>query len=375
MALMLGLSLVMGTLVEVATVGILDMDASHLGLLWLYSVATIAVVGIGSLALFAAFGTPGMLLATIVFVAMAVPSSGATVPVQALPGFFRALAEFEPLRQLTEGLRSLLYYGAQADAGLARAWASMGVAFVAALVFGFAVTRVYDRRGLHRIPHPEAGTGVPAPAETPRGGKSPPRPDPADRPTAVASPLWGPDGVPTGAGCRNPGRSGRCPAALSSCPATSELTQRRYSGAGNGSGPRRSLVPAYVKRPTGRAAVLMRGPPGSGRLAAAGVSGVWQDHGMSDLVAADLFDPGNGWSTRTRERFTALTPELGELVAHLGASDGFWTWRYKVDTAWKRRAQALLKAGGADELVRYAVRGAGSGRLVPRRRRPRAGDP
>ncbi|MFG2973290.1 YhgE/Pip domain-containing protein [Streptomyces sp. NPDC048331] len=155
-ALMLGLSLVMGTLVEVATVGILDMDASHLGLLWLYSVATIAVVGIGSLALFAAFGTPGMLLATIVFVAMAVPSSGATVPVQALPGFFRALSEFEPLRQITEGLRSLLYYGAQADAGLTRAWASMGVALVAALIFGFAVTRLYDRKGLHRIPHPDA---------------------------------------------------------------------------------------------------------------------------------------------------------------------------------------------------------------------------
>ncbi|KOU82848.1 SNG1 family protein [Streptomyces sp. MMS21 TC-5] len=160
MALMLGLSLVMGTLVEVATVGILDMDASHLGLLWLYSVATIAVVGIGSLALFAAFGTPGMLLATIVFVAMAVPSSGATVPVQALPGFFRALAEFEPLRQITEGLRSLLYYGAQSDAGLTRAWVSMGIALVAALLFGFAVTRLYDRRGLHRIPRPETGAEV-----------------------------------------------------------------------------------------------------------------------------------------------------------------------------------------------------------------------
>ncbi|MEU3727542.1 YhgE/Pip family protein, partial [Streptomyces sp. NPDC031705] len=165
MALMLGLSVVMGTLVEVATVAVLDMDASHLGLLWLYSVATIAVVGIGSLALFAAFGTPGMLLATIVFIAMAVPSSGATVPLQALPGFFRALAEFEPLRQITEGLRSLLYYGAQADAGLTRAWSAMGVAFVAALAFGFAVTRLYDVRGLHRIPHP-AAAGSAAPAAT-----------------------------------------------------------------------------------------------------------------------------------------------------------------------------------------------------------------
>ncbi|MFI5982284.1 YhgE/Pip family protein [Streptomyces sp. NPDC051555] len=170
MALMLGMSVVMGTLVEVATVGILDMDASHLGLLWLYSVATIAVVGMGSLALFAAFGTPGMLLATIVFVAMAVPSSGATVPLQALPGFFRALAEFEPLRQITEGLRSLLYYGAQADAGLTRAWTSMGVALVAALVFGFAVTRLYDRRGLHRIPHPAGETPA---AQEPAGATEP----------------------------------------------------------------------------------------------------------------------------------------------------------------------------------------------------------
>ncbi|MCX5380457.1 YhgE/Pip domain-containing protein [Streptomyces sp. NBC_00091] len=164
MTLMLGLSVLMGTLVQVATVGILDMDASHLGLLWVYSVATIAVVGIGSLALFAAFGTPGMLLATIVFIAMAVPSSGATVPIQALPGFFRGLAEFEPLRQVTEGLRSLLYYGAQADAGLTRAWAAMGIALVTALAFGFAVAHLYDRRGLHRIPRPDADTEAAVPA-------------------------------------------------------------------------------------------------------------------------------------------------------------------------------------------------------------------
>ncbi|MEW2414771.1 DUF3533 domain-containing protein [Streptomyces sp. NPDC046866] len=153
--IMLGLSVVMGSLVEATTVGLLDMDASHLGLLWLYSVATIAVVGISGLALLAVFGTPGMLLSTIVFIAMAVPSSGATVPLEALPGFFRTLSEFEPLRQLTGGLRSILYYGAQADAGLTRAWAAMGIALAVSLVFGFGMTRFYDRKGLHRIPRPE----------------------------------------------------------------------------------------------------------------------------------------------------------------------------------------------------------------------------
>ncbi|MGD3108905.1 DUF3533 domain-containing protein [Streptomyces sp. YGL11-2] len=165
-ALMAGLSVLMGSLVETTTVGVLGMDASHLGLLWLYSVATIAVVGIGGLSLLAAFGTPGMLLLTLIFIATAVPTSGATVPLQALPRFFRTLAEFEPLRQIAGGMRSILYYDAQADAGLARAWSAMGIALAAAALFGFAVTRFYDRRGLHRIPLPTgpAATAQPAAA-------------------------------------------------------------------------------------------------------------------------------------------------------------------------------------------------------------------
>ncbi|GHF71179.1 hypothetical protein GCM10010218_60650 [Streptomyces mashuensis] len=156
--LMLALSVVMGSLVEFATVGILGMDASHLGLLWLYSVAAIAVVGVSALALLSAFGVPGMLLSAIIFVAMAVPSSGATVPLQALPDFFRGLAAFEPLRQITGGARSILYYGAQADAGLTRAWVSMGIALVVSVLFGFGVTRFYDRKGMDRIPRPTDDT-------------------------------------------------------------------------------------------------------------------------------------------------------------------------------------------------------------------------
>ncbi|MGW1197539.1 YhgE/Pip domain-containing protein [Streptomyces sp. NPDC002536] len=165
--LMLVLSLVMGSLVELATVGILGMDASHLGLLWVYSVATVAVVGLGALALLRAFGVPGMLLSTIVFVAMAVPSSGSTVPLQALPDFFRVLSEFEPLRQITGGLRSILYYGAQADAGLTRAWASMGIALAAALLFGFGMTRLYDLKGLHRVPRPADESADAEPEQAP----------------------------------------------------------------------------------------------------------------------------------------------------------------------------------------------------------------
>ncbi|MGY0054988.1 SNG1 family protein [Streptomyces sp. LZ34] len=150
--LMAGLSLLMGTLVMAGAVGVMGMDAAHLPLLWLYSVCAIAVSGIGALTLLAVFGTPGMLVVTLVFIGMAVPTAGATTPIQALPGFYRFLAEFEPLRQITGGIRSILYYDAQADAGLTRGWVMMAVGLALAALFGFGMTGWYDRKGLHRIP-------------------------------------------------------------------------------------------------------------------------------------------------------------------------------------------------------------------------------
>lgn len=150
--LMAGLSLLMGTLVMAGAVGLMGMDASHLPLLWLYSVCAIAVTGIGALTLLAVFGTPGMLVVTLVFIGMAVPTANATTPLQPLPGFYRFLAEFEPLRQITGGIRSILYYDAQADAGLTRGWLMMAVGLALAALFGFGVLGWYDRKGLHRIP-------------------------------------------------------------------------------------------------------------------------------------------------------------------------------------------------------------------------------
>ncbi|MFF7278003.1 DUF3533 domain-containing protein [Streptomyces griseorubiginosus] len=150
--LMAALSLLMGTLVMVGAVGLMGMDASHLPLLWLYSVCAVAVSGIGALTLLAVFGTPGMLVATLVFIGMAVPTANATTPIQALPGFYRFLAEFEPLRQIADGVRAIIYYDAQGDAGLTRGWVMMAVGLVAAVLFGFGVLGWYDRKGLHRIP-------------------------------------------------------------------------------------------------------------------------------------------------------------------------------------------------------------------------------
>lgn len=146
-----GISVLTATLVMVATIAILDMDATHLPLLWVYSYCASLAVGMGVQAINAAFGGIGQLISMFVFIVLGLPSSGATVPLQAVPDFYRFLSHFEPMRQLSDGVRAILYFDARADAGLARAWSMIALGAVLALLFGFFMTRYYDRKGLHRM--------------------------------------------------------------------------------------------------------------------------------------------------------------------------------------------------------------------------------
>ncbi|KQX50806.1 MULTISPECIES: DUF3533 domain-containing protein [unclassified Streptomyces] len=146
-----GISVLTTTLVMVATIAVLGMDASHLPMLWLFSYCATTAVGLGVQAINAAFGGIGQLVSMFVFIALALPSSGATVPLEATPGFFRFLSVFEPMHQLSAGVRSILYFDARADAGLARGWIMIAVGVVLALAFGLAMTHYYDRRGLRRL--------------------------------------------------------------------------------------------------------------------------------------------------------------------------------------------------------------------------------
>ncbi|MFF2542944.1 DUF3533 domain-containing protein [Kitasatospora sp. NPDC058063] len=159
--LMVVLSALTSALAMAAAVGVIGIDASHLPLLWLFGTCATAAMGITGLALLAAFGTPGPIVSMLVLVGLAIPSAGATIPLQALPDFYRFLADFEPFRQVVDGVRSILYFGAQADAGLGRAWAMVGIGFAISVALGLAVTRLYDRKGLHRSP---ARAPQPAPA-------------------------------------------------------------------------------------------------------------------------------------------------------------------------------------------------------------------
>ncbi len=139
-------------LVLLVAAGILRMDAPHAGLLWLLAWLCAVSVAEGTIVLFAVLGASiGQLLAMLVFVYAGLASSGGTIPIQALPGVLRWLAEIEPLRQILAGTRAILYFGARADAGLTRAVTAAAVGLVFWLLVGAVVVRWYDRKGFHRM--------------------------------------------------------------------------------------------------------------------------------------------------------------------------------------------------------------------------------
>lgn len=120
--------------------------------LWLYGVFAIAAVGITSSSLLSVLGTAGLVVSMLVFVILGLPSAGATVPLEATPPFFRWLAEFEPMHQVFLGARSLLYFKGRAGTGLGQALLMTTVGLAIGLLLGGIVTRLYDRKGFHRIP-------------------------------------------------------------------------------------------------------------------------------------------------------------------------------------------------------------------------------
>jgi YhgE/Pip-like protein len=133
------------------SVGWLGMNAPSVWELWLFTSFAGLAIAAGTLALFAVLGSLGQLIAMLLFIYLALASSGGTIPVQALPAFFRFVADFEPLRQVLAGVRSILYFNAQADAGLTHGIVLTAIGLVFWIIVGAAVTVWYDRMGLHRL--------------------------------------------------------------------------------------------------------------------------------------------------------------------------------------------------------------------------------
>ena len=92
------------------------------------------------------------MLALIVFVYLALASSGGTIPLQALPSALRFVANFEPMRQLVDGVSAIMYFGAAGDAGLTHGVVMTGIGLAFWVMVGLVVTIWYDHKGLERAP-------------------------------------------------------------------------------------------------------------------------------------------------------------------------------------------------------------------------------
>ena len=139
------------TALMVAVAWALGMDTPYPALLWAYTWLCAASVGAGTIALFAAAGSSGQLIALLLFVYAGLASAGGTVPVQALPGFLRALSSIEPLRQILAGVQSIMYFGARGDAGLTRGTLAAALGLLLWLAIGTATVKWYDRKHLYRL--------------------------------------------------------------------------------------------------------------------------------------------------------------------------------------------------------------------------------
>jgi YhgE/Pip-like protein len=150
-AVIAALTAVLTALMLAVAAWALGMNAPHPALLWLYTWLCAASVGAGTIVLFAVVGSNGQLIAMLLFVYAGLASAGGTVPIEALPGFLRTLSYVEPLRQVLAGTRSIMYFGAQGDAGLTRGTlaAALGLAFW--LATGAVVVNWYDRKRLYRL--------------------------------------------------------------------------------------------------------------------------------------------------------------------------------------------------------------------------------
>ncbi|MFC6009907.1 YhgE/Pip domain-containing protein [Nocardia lasii] len=137
-------------LVYILVAAALNMPIGNPLSLYLFSVLCLIACGWTGLTMLAVFGTPGLLINMILFVVLGLPSSGGTVPIEATPKYLTWLAEFEPMHQVYLGVRSILYFDSNFDAGLGRGTFMALIGIVFAVILGLSVTRYYDNKGLHR---------------------------------------------------------------------------------------------------------------------------------------------------------------------------------------------------------------------------------
>ena len=139
-----------GLTVSAVALGPLDMTVDRPWLLAGFAVLGAAATAALTLALYTAFDLAGSVLAALFLVIYGVPASAGVYPVQALPGFFRFLHSWLPLRYVSDGARSLAFGGG--PPGTVARSAGILVAYtVVGIVTAVVAARHSSRRSLARL--------------------------------------------------------------------------------------------------------------------------------------------------------------------------------------------------------------------------------
>ncbi|MDO8212541.1 YhgE/Pip domain-containing protein [Conexibacter sp. CPCC 206217] len=150
-AIAAGLTAILCAVVLLVAAALLGMDAPQPLLLWLFGWFSAVTVAIATLSLLAVLGTPGQIAALLIFIYVGLASAGGTVPIEALPEPFALVSHIDPLRQIIDGVRSILYLDASLDAGLGSALVATALGLLFWLCFAAFFVRRYDRQGRHRM--------------------------------------------------------------------------------------------------------------------------------------------------------------------------------------------------------------------------------
>ncbi|WP_196248769.1 YhgE/Pip domain-containing protein [Rhodococcoides fascians] len=134
---------------------VMKLDLPNPFLMWLFGIASIIAIGLGTLTVVTILGSLGIVIGMIFFIGWSIPVSGGAIPLHAMPAFWRFLATFEPMRAVVDGVRAIMYFGASGAAGLERGWILLAIGAALAIAAGIGLNHLYDRRGMHRI-HPMA---------------------------------------------------------------------------------------------------------------------------------------------------------------------------------------------------------------------------
>ncbi|MFD5413364.1 ABC transporter permease [Streptomyces nojiriensis] len=137
-----------GAVVALLCLWITGLDPSDGVQLVLFAGTACASVTLVTLALFAALGAPGQVVALLLLTLLGIPLSGAALPVEALPGTLETLGGLLPARHIAAGARTLLFFRS-GDVSV-QAWLVVAGYGLGSLVLGLGISRWYDRRGYHR---------------------------------------------------------------------------------------------------------------------------------------------------------------------------------------------------------------------------------